>query len=422
MQRLLPKGGPWGFFGWHLVQDANESIIITEGEYDAMAVAQSLSDLPDNHPLKHIPAVSLPNGCASLPIDLLPRLERFKKIYLWLDNDKPGIEGSDKMARKLGLLRCVIVRPDPLLVKSPKDANDALRMSPDNSLIPSMLEQARILSHEKLISFKDMKSDLIQYLRAETRSEGSQTPSLPKLSSITKGFRRGELVILTGPTGVGKTTVLSQLSLDFVKQGYPTLWGSFEIKNTVLLVKMLSQYSGLADFRSIPNEKMNQIMNDFENLPLKFMSFFGGSDIEHIIEVMDHAIYQDDISHIIIDNLQFMTPRQFSSKSTVNQFEKFDIQDYLIDRFRKFATEKNVNVILVIHPRKVEEDQPLSLASISGTSKATQEADIVLILQVRIIAFYRYFRYITRICETENQRKNLFGCKEESIRWTCRSY
>jgi hypothetical protein len=47
---------------------------------------------------------------------------------------------------------------------------------------------------------------------------GTPTPSLPKITSITKGFRDGELVIFTGPTGTGKTTLLSQLSLDFVKE------------------------------------------------------------------------------------------------------------------------------------------------------------------------------------------------------------
>lgn len=47
--------------------------------------------------------------------------------------------------------------------------------------------------------------------------DGSGTPSIPQLEAICKGFRRGELVVLTGPTGCGKTTLLSQLSLDFVK-------------------------------------------------------------------------------------------------------------------------------------------------------------------------------------------------------------
>lgn len=43
---------------------------------------------------------------------------------------------------------------------------------------------------------------------------------------------------------MGKTTVLSQLSLDYCAQGVRTLWGSFEIKNMRLAKKMLSQFAG----------------------------------------------------------------------------------------------------------------------------------------------------------------------------------
>ena len=39
------------------------------------------------------------------------------------------------------------------------------------------------------------------------------------MSSILKGHRRGELTILTGQTGTGKTTLLSEMSLDLCSQG-----------------------------------------------------------------------------------------------------------------------------------------------------------------------------------------------------------
>jgi hypothetical protein len=41
-----------------------------------------------------------------------------------------------------------------------------------------------------------------------------------------------------------------------------------------------------------------------------------------------------------------------------------------------------VNIILVIQPKKQEEDVRLTMASILGSAKATQEADLVLLLQV----------------------------------------
>lgn len=48
-----------------------------------------------------IPAVSLPNGASSLPLEVLPLLERFEKVYLWMDHDGPGQAGVDKFVQKL---------------------------------------------------------------------------------------------------------------------------------------------------------------------------------------------------------------------------------------------------------------------------------------------------------------------------------
>ena len=53
-----------------------------------------------------------------------------------------------------------------------------------------------------------------------------------------------------------------------------------------------------------------------------------------------------------------------------------------------------MNVILVVHPRKEDETASLSRASVFGSAKATQEADLVLILQVPCIPLspYLFFR------------------------------
>lgn len=58
------------------------------------------------------------------------------------------------------------------------------------------------------------------------------------------------------------------------------------------------------------------------------------------------------------------------------------LQDVAVEKFRKFATEQNVHVTLVVHPRKEDEGHRLTTSSIYGSAKATQEADLVVILQV----------------------------------------
>lgn len=144
--------------------------------------------------------------------------------------------------------------------------------------------------------------------------------------------------------------------------------------------KLLQQYSR----EPIPVGKpesidvLNALADRFSALPLFFMKFHGGSDVDDVLDAMDFAAYVHDVEHIILDNMQFMISRTTSTRSS---FDKFDIQDIAIEKFRKFATERNVHVTLVCHPRKENENERLNIASIYGSAKATQEADTVLILQ-----------------------------------------
>jgi twinkle protein len=163
------------------------------------------------------------------------------------------------------------------------------------------------------------------------------------------------------------------------EQAINVLWGSFEIKNTRLLHKLLQQFSREPLPKGDPSmeDYLNTLADRFSLLPLNFMRFHGGSDVDDVLDAMEYAVYVNDCQHIILDNMQFMISRQKSSNST---FDKFDVQDIAIEKFRKFATEKNVHVTLVMHPKKEAEDSRLNISSFYGSAKATQEADTILIL------------------------------------------
>jgi len=100
---------------------------------------------------------------------------------------------------------------------------------------------------------------------------------------LLKGHRRGELTIFTGPTGAGKTTFLSDYSLDLCTQGVRTLWGSFEICNVRLAKRMLHQFSGV-DLDKEPH-KFEAIADDFEKLFMFFLAFHGQQNVADVLDV-----------------------------------------------------------------------------------------------------------------------------------------
>lgn len=190
------------------------------------------------------------------------------------------------------------------------------------------------------------------------------------------------------------------MSLDYCFQGVKTLWGSFEIKHTRLARIMIQQVAAQSLFHNdnkveedkveddncneeninqkiIKEDVINQAQKILQNSPIYFMDYFGSTPLETILESMHQAVRDQQIQHIILDNLQFMLSGQYSNGA----FDKFDLTDRTVAALRNFATNRNVHITLVIHPRKEMDDTPLGLASVSGTAKATQEADNVIILQ-----------------------------------------
>lgn len=252
-----------------------------------------------------------------------------------------------------------------------------------------------------LLQFDDAYCQRIRdELKNELQSSSIKLQTFPRLARLIRGFRPGELTIFTGPTGSGKTTVLSQMSLDYCFQGVKTLWGSFEIKHTRLARIMIQQVAAQSLFQSdgeenensesqqfetsdnqnskliIKEDVINQAQKILQNSPIFFMDYFGSTPLESILESMSAAVKEHQIQHIVLDNLQFMLSGQHSGS-----FDKFDITDRTVSALRSFATNRNVHITLVIHPRKELDDTPLGLASVSGTAKATQEADNVIVLQ-----------------------------------------
>ena len=369
-QRFYPSGmNLTGLFGLNTVPKEAKVLVITEGEFDAMAVYQATG----------IPTVSLPNGVHSLPPQILPWLEGFERIYLWLDNDQAGQASWEVFANKLGKMRTFIVKAIAPGEPSYKDANEALIAGAD---LNKYIKRSRWINEENILRISDMSESILSKLLNFDEQKGVQSGYFKWYNNLIKGFRRGELTVFTGPTGSGKTTFLSQLSLDFLERQIPTLWGSFEIKNEILATTLMYQYSR-QNLEKIGRENLKIMLEDMSDLPLYFMKFFGSTDLNVLFNTLDYAVYTYDIAHIVLDNLQFMLSGQGRN---VN---KFDLQDQVISELRRFCTEKNVHITIVIHPKKVDDDEELTIASVFGSAKATQESDNIIIMQNK-----HRFRYI----------------------------
>lgn len=330
--------------------------------------------------------ICLPYGLKFLPQECLPLLDQFSELTLWFNFNTAGWDVARNFAKKLDEKRCKFVRP----TSTHPTPYKALQNHID---IKGIYNKSHPILHKAITTFHSLRQDVLSDLQNIDKVQGVKWKRFPTLNKYLKGHRKGELTLLTGPTGSGKTTFISDYSLDLAMQGVTTLWGSFEIRNTRLATTLLRQFAGKQLLESITDDNLlefDNYANQFEALPIYFMTFHGEQQIKVVMEAIEHAQYVHDINHVIIDNVQFMMGMSEESK----HLDRFWKQDIIIAAFRTFATKKNCHVTLVIHPRKEKDSEDLTTSSIFGGAKATQEADNVLIIQDKRLTSVRGKKYL----------------------------
>ncbi|GMR30443.1 hypothetical protein PMAYCL1PPCAC_00638, partial [Pristionchus mayeri] len=374
-----------GMFGLQLAKLSDRKIVVATNERDALAVYEASRQL----------TVSLPKG-EQLDEQVIPYLEDFDSIYLWFPHRH--LDYARDYANLLNASRCYLIkkvfRPIELLRRN--------RIGEIRRIIKEDSIQVRNPGFKSLTDIRgDIKQEIIN---SKPRMQGmAQWKRFDTLNRYLMGFRPGELTVLTGQTGVGKTTFLCEYSLDLCVQGVRTLFCSFEMPDEKILRWILVQYAGPSSylpysllpypfcFCRVPLEKvqnhhlLEQWLDRFErkgSFTLLKKHEFRDKNIKEIFEAIKTHVIATGTQHVIIDNLQFLVGMSLMNDEGASSFDRFNVQDRLVGMLRRLATDHGVHVTLVVHPRKTESDTDLDVQHVGGTARVTQEADNVLAIQV----------------------------------------
>ena len=167
------------------------------------------------------------------------------------------------------------------------------------------------------------------------------------------GFRGGNLVLISGYSGNGKTTLSLQITQNYSKLVIPVMWFTYEMPINELQWK-LDQMGG------------------YKGLNLFVPKIHTTGDINWLKKKVLEGIVLHNSKVIVIDNLDFLTINSGEDKLTM--------QKKIVGMLKGIAIEYDVIVFLNVHITKIEEGKEPRMQNIYGASETYKLADAVIFI------------------------------------------
>ncbi len=362
--RDMPLYGQWLWSG-------GKHVVITEGELDALSVSQAM----DNK----WPVVSLPNGAQSAEKTIAQAyewLDRFERIVLMFDMDKPGREAANKVAPLLPMGKCAIAQlPE-------KDASDVL-VKHGGAAIINAFWRAPLWRPDGIVEGSEFTLDKVR----TTAVRGFELP-YPKMQEGLLGLRKGELTLVTAGSGIGKSTMVREVAYHlheahgccignvFLEEGNTkTAQGYVAIDNNVPLGKLRFAPD------LITEEQWRESLARVVHKGMFFYNHFGSLDSKNLLTKLRYMAQVCKVDFIALDHISIVTSGMESS----SEGERKDI-DILMTRLRSLVEETGVGVLGIVHLKRVQgkefnEGARVALSDLRGSASLEQLSDNVIALE-----------------------------------------
>lgn len=336
-------------FGWQVIPENARSVVLCEGEIDAMSLYQL-----------GYPALSVPNGASGMQwVEIeYPHLERFDEIFVCFDADETGKKGAQAAAERLGRERCRMVELPA------NDANDVLTKGYEGADLEAYFRDAKTIDPPELRGALEFQDSVIREFHppdGERIGFGSPWPKLHgKLA-----FRPSEVVIVNGINGHGKSQALGHMMLGAMDQSERVCIASLEMQAQKWIKRLCSQAGATGD-PSVP-----YIKTIMQWLDGKLWAFdkTGNADTSRMLEVFKYARRRYGVTVFAIDSLL---------KCGIAD-DDYGQQKLWVEQLCDFAIEHQVTVFLVTHSRKLEsEREQADKMDVKGSGSITDLACTVL--------------------------------------------
>lgn len=409
---------------------------ITEGELDCMSCWQANVDSVKGTKYDGLEpfVMSLPLGTANAVEAILHNSEYihgFESLTMFFDDDyctpaekakgiMKGHEAREAVGNALvgsSLSLYTITAPSPY-----KDASDMLQDGKSDDLAKLVQFGKRAYSAEKIVKASDIAfEDLIM-----KRLDGLIIKCFPELMHKIHGFRTGELVLLTSPSGVGKSTVTSIFASGFLEAGERVGMIYLEETNKETLQRMVAAKLKV-NYNKFKNDPLSCASREaikeaydtiVENDDLVMLGHFGSLPITELMSKIKHMHLIEKCRYIILDHLSVV----ISGSAIDNERKELDM---VMTELAAFCAANDVCIIAVSHinrgdgkmfaPPKGKEDEPywvkVTKEMMRGSAALEQLSFIIIGLEPQIMPDRS--RGMVRLTVLKNRPWSYLGVADE---------
>lgn len=332
-----------------------KAITVTEGREDAMAAYEMMGS--------RWPTVSINAGCNNAAKEFKANYEylnSFEKVYICFDGDDPGKKAALECANILPPGKVRIVKLDPGLKDACgyKIANRATDFTKD-WWGAATYTPAGILTGKQVL----------ERLKNKVAVPALMFP-FDGLNSLTYGIRCGEAIVVTAPTGVGKSSLLRETMYGILKQDPEAKIGSMFLEekpeDTALGLMSIEANKPLhlpdTEYTDEEYELSKRIIEDDR---VFYYDSFGSNKIDEIISRVRYYAQGLGCKYIFLDHLSIIVSDQ-------SQGDERKALDSIMTQLKTLTIELNIALICVVHTNRQ--------GQIRGTAGIEQLANIVITL------------------------------------------
>lgn len=355
-------------FGQQNFTKGGRYLTICEGELDALASFQMQGS--------KYPVVSIRNGASAALKDCKAQYEwidTFENVVIDFDADEAGQKAAQAVAELFGGKVKVIKHK-----KGYKDACDYLKNGSAKeyidawwsaeSYIPDGIVQGN--------SLWDVVSTPIEKADCDYPYEG--------INKLTYGIRKGELVMVTAGSGLGKSQFLREIVWHILNKTTDNIGLMFleeGIRKTArsLMSLAVNRPIHLPDVEVTEEELKDAFNRTLGTDRLYLFDHFGSTSLENIVNRVRYMAKGLNCGYVFLDHLSIIV-----SGGDVGDERK--ALDAIMTKLRMLVQETGISLICVSHLKRPEskgheEGAATSLAQLRGSGAIAQLSDIVIGLE-----------------------------------------